>query len=56
MEKRWEKGIVQEETFMMMEMFIFLFVVMVSRVYKYVKIYHIVDLICVVHYRSIIFQ
>lgn len=56
MEKRWEKGIVQEETFMMMEMFIFLFVVMVLRVYKYVKNYHIVDFICAVHYRSIIFQ
>ena len=45
MEKGWEKGIVQEETFMMMEMFIFLFVVMVLRVYKYVKNYHIVDFV-----------
>lgn len=40
-----EKGIAQEETFRMMEMFIFLFVVMVLRVYKYVKNYHIVDFV-----------
>lgn len=42
MGKGWEEGITQEEAFRVMKMYIFLIVVMVSSVYKYVKTYHIV--------------
>ena len=40
--KEWEEGTTQEETFRVMKIYIFLIVVMVSSMYKYVKTYHIV--------------
>lgn len=49
MGKGWEEGITQEETFRVMKMYIFLIVMMVSNVYKYVKTYHIV------HFKYVLF-